>query len=192
MNIETSALNFFYREAPRKPIAHDQRRPRGDKRPHEALSKRETRCRPDGEANLKHRPLPAPAYPSGLRADEAAALKYSGTNRNRKIVCIRAGNGRGDRHITLPELPANPLLECCAALNPDSRLFTGIPVPSRLPVRSARHIFERASSKAGVSKTIPVHSRRHGFAAHLLESRHPLYQGFIRAYSYPLLPAAMF
>jgi site-specific recombinase XerD len=170
MNMAISAFKFFYGKVLNKSIVRDRRRPRGDKSLPDVLSKQEIQRLLDGVMNRKHRLLLMLTYSSGLRVAEVVALKCGDIDLDRKVVHVRAGKGRKDRYVMLSQRTANSLSEYCGAFNLNSWLFTGRPESSHLSIRSAQHIFERASDKAGILKHISIHSLRHSFATHLLES----------------------
>jgi site-specific recombinase XerD len=53
---------------------------------------------------------------------------------------------------------------------PQIWLFPGIQPGRNLNERSAQKIFDKAREKAGIRKNVSVHTLRHSFATHLLES----------------------
>jgi site-specific recombinase XerD len=122
------------------------------------------------EKNPKHRLLLMLTYSSGLRVSEVVALKKEHIDVKRKTILIRDGKGRRDRYTLLSDRAAQFIGDYCAIHNIEGWLFPGIPVQHHLSVRSAQNIFDKALHNAEIQKAISIHSLRHTFATHLLES----------------------
>jgi site-specific recombinase XerD len=170
MNLAISALKFFYHEVLKRNIAQEQHRPRHDKRLPVVLSGSEITRMLDMENNPKHRLLLMLTYSSGLRVSEVVALKKEHIDVNRKSILIRSGKGRRDRYTMLSDRVAKFIGDYCSIHNIEGWLFSGIPLQRHLSIRSAQNIFDKALQNAGIQKAISIHSLRHSFATHLLES----------------------
>jgi site-specific recombinase XerD len=170
MNLAISALKFFYHEVFKKNIVREQHRPRQDKRLPLVLSGSEVNRLLDTEKNPKHRLLLMLTYSSGLRVSEVVALKKEHIDVNRKAILIRAGKGRRDRYTLLSDRAAQFIGDYCAIHKLEGWLFPGIPDRRHLSIRSAQNIFDKALRNAGILKAVSIHSLRHTFATHLLES----------------------
>jgi site-specific recombinase XerD len=170
MNLAISAFRFFYNNVLKKDITREQHRPRHDKRLPAILSKAEVKQLLDNERNPKHRLLLMLAYSSGLRVSELVALKREHIDLSRKTVFVCSGKGRKDRYTLLSDRAAAFIKEYCALYTIDSWLFPGQPASSHLSIRSAQSIFDKALAKADIRKSVSLHSLRHTFATHLLES----------------------
>jgi site-specific recombinase XerD len=110
------------------------------------------------------------AYSSGLRVSEVVALKKEHIDFQRKTVLICGGKGRKDRYTLLSDRAADFMLQYCSLCKIGSWLFPGISAGCHLSIRSAQNIFIKALKKAGIAKPATIHSLRHSFATHLLES----------------------
>jgi site-specific recombinase XerD len=170
MNIAISAIKFFYKNVMKNDCMAEQHRPRHDKRLPMVLSKKEIGEILEKECNPKHRLLLMLVYSSGLRVSEVVALKREDIDLSRKVIYIRLGKGRKDRCTLLSEKAADCIAEYCAFFKIQTWLFPGQPAAQHLSIRSAQHIFEKALRNAEISKKISIHSLRHTFATHLLES----------------------
>jgi len=62
------------------------------------------------------------------------------------------------------------LNQYCRKYRPEKWLFGGAKEGRYLSTRTADKIFQNACEKAGIKKDITVHTLRHSFATHLLES----------------------
>jgi len=170
INLAISSIKFFYKNVIKKDIFYEHHRPSHDKRLPAVLSKDEI-CRILGaEKNPKHRLLLMLVYSSGLRVSEVVVLKREHIDPSRKVVYVRQGKGRKDRMTLLSEKAAVYITEYCAIYGIQTWLFPGQPVSRPLTIRSAQHIFDKAVRHAGIIKKISIHSLRHTFATHLLES----------------------
>ncbi|MHB9293642.1 putative integrase/recombinase XerD [Hollandina sp. SP2] len=170
VNLAISALKFFYGTVLKRDIVEQQHRPRHDKRLPSVFSKTEVNLLLECEKNPKHRLLLMLAYSSGLRVSEVTALKKHDIDLSRKTIFIRSGKGRKDRFTVLSDRAAQFIKEYCLLYSIESWLFPGQPASQHLSIRSAQNIFDKAVQKAGISKTTSIHSLRHSFATHLLES----------------------
>jgi site-specific recombinase XerD len=172
MNLALSALKFFYHTVLQKNNVREQRRPRHDKRLPVVLAKSEITRLLGAAQNPKHRLLLMLVYSSGLRVSEVVALKREHIDFARKAVYIHAGKGRKDRATLLSDIAAQALQNYYALIpaGPGTWLFPGIPDSAHLSIRSAQKIFETNLAKAHIGKGATIHSLRHSFATHLLES----------------------
>jgi integrase/recombinase XerD len=170
MNLAISAIKFFYKEVFKSDIIGEQHRPRHDKRFPMVLSKEEIVEVLKLEKNPKHRLLLMLAYSSGLRVSEVVALKKEHIDLSRKVILIVGGKGRKDRCTMLSEKAAAFIREYYEVFNIQTWLFPGQPATHPLSIRSAQKIFDKAIRQAKIDKDISIHSLRHSFATHLLES----------------------
>lgn len=170
MNLAISAIKFFYYNVLKKDIIQEQHRPRHDKRLPIVLSKSEIKHILGCEKNPKHRLLLMLAYSSGLRVSEVVALKREHIDVQRKTVLVHSGKGRKDRYTLLSDRAACFIKDYCTVYGINGWLFQGQPPSHHLSVRSAQSIFEKALKNARIQKSVSIHSLRHTFATHLLES----------------------
>ena len=170
MNLAISAIKFFSRHVLKKELINEQHRPRHDKRLPMILDKTEISKILRMERNPKHRLLLTLVYSSGLRVSEVVALKKENIDMSRQVIYIRQGKGRKDRYTLLSKKAADFISEYCSFYNIQTWLFPGQHATRHLTIRSAQHIFDKAARRAEISKKVSIHSLRHTFATHLLES----------------------
>jgi len=170
MNLAISAIKFFYKEVFKNDIIGEKHRPRHDKRFPMVLSKQEVIEVLKLEKNPKHRLLLMLAYSSGLRVSEVVALKKEHIDLSRKVIYVVGAKGRKDRCTLLSEKAAAFISEYYDVFNIQTWLFPGQPATHPLTIRSAQKIFDKAIQQAKIDKDISIHSLRHSFATHLLES----------------------
>ncbi|MDR2480197.1 MAG: tyrosine-type recombinase/integrase [Treponema sp.] len=169
LNIALSSFKFFYSQVLKKDITAEQRRPRQDKRLPVVFSKSEIKQILDAEKNSKHRLLLMMVYASGLRVSEVVRLKYQDIDFKRRVIFINSGKGRKDRYTILSVMVITALAQYCSG-GGNTWIFPGSRPDTSLSVRSAQHICEHALKKANIQKDASIHSLRHTFATHLLES----------------------
>jgi len=170
LNIAISGIKFFFRNVLKNDGISEQHRPRHDERLPIILSKEEISKMLGMEKNPKHRLLLMLVYSSGLRVSEVVALKREHIDLSRKVIYVRLGKGRKDRSTLLSEKAAHFLEEYFAFYGIEKWLFPGQPSSHHLSIRSAQYIFDKALRRTGIPKKISIHSLRHTFATHLLES----------------------
>jgi integrase/recombinase XerD len=110
-------------------------------------------------AGLKHRAALTTAYAAGLRASEVASLKVADIDSSRMVIRVEQGKGAKDRYVMLsPQLLG--ILRSYWRRDADHPLH---PTALHGACRSAW-------IAAGLDKRVTVHTLRHSFATHLLES----------------------
>jgi len=120
--------------------------------------------------NLKHRALLYMTYSAGLRVGEVVRLKVEHIDKARGLLIVKQGKGKKDRQTLLSDVAWQVLVEYITEEMPQSWLFPGQYHYKHMSERTAQKIFERALLVAGVHKDASIHSLRHSFATHLLES----------------------
>jgi integrase/recombinase XerD len=135
------------------------------------LSPEEVRRLLDAAPSFKCRLLLSLAYGCGLRASEVVSLKVSDIDSAQMVIRIEQGKGRKDRYVMLsPEL-LDMLRGWWKAARPQGWLFPGRPAINSLTTRQLNRLFHLAAEAAETKKGATLHSLRHSFATHLLESK---------------------
>lgn len=120
--------------------------------------------------NLKHRAMLMTAYAAGLRASEVTHLRVGDIDGQRMVVRVEQSKGRQDRYVMLSHKLLVVLREYWKAYRTTHWLFAGQNPAQPLTRASVHKVFRKAKIKAGIAKRATVHTLRHSFATHLLES----------------------
>jgi integrase/recombinase XerD len=135
------------------------------------LSPEEVRRLLDAAPGFKCRLLLSLAYGCGLRASEVVSLKVNDIDSAQMVIRIEQGKGRKDRYVMLsPEL-LDMLREWWKAARPQGWLFPGRPAVNPRTTRQLNRLFHLAAEAAETKNGATLHSLRHSFATHLLESK---------------------
>jgi integrase len=121
-------------------------------------------------SNIKHRLILILIYSAGLRVGEVVRLKVEDIDAKRRLIRIKGGKGGKDRYTILSEVALDALKEYKEKYKPEKWLFPGQRKDKHITIRTAQKIFENACKKTGIKKEVTIHSLRHSFATHLLES----------------------
>lgn len=120
--------------------------------------------------SLKARTALTTAYSAGLRASEAVSLKIADIDSDRGVIQVRHGKGAKDRTVMLsPQLLAI-LRTYWRLAHPRDWLFPGRGADKPIDVQVLHAACRSATKAAGLVKRVSVHTLRHSFATHLLES----------------------
>ena len=120
--------------------------------------------------SLKTRTALTTAYAAGLRASEAVSLKVADIDSSRMLIQVRHGKGAKDRTVMLsPQLLAI-LRTYWRLARPREWLFPGRDESKPIDVQVLHAACRSATKAAGLAKRVTVHTLRHSFATHLLES----------------------
>lgn len=164
------AIKFLYQEVLRRRISIDYLYPdRQEKKIPVVLSKEEVKAILDASDNLKHRSMLVGLYSGGLRLSEIINLTIGDIDSKRMVINLRAAKGKKDREVMLSEKFLTLLREYYSTYKPQKWMFEGQNGGQYAP-RSLQLVFKKALMKSGVKKNASVHTLRHSFATHLLES----------------------
>jgi len=126
--------------------------------------------------NIKHRTIFLLAYSSGLRVGEIVNLTIQDINRDMMRIAVRQGKGHKDRYAILSEACLEQLEFYWKTYHPQKWLFNGYKTGSQLSIRAIQHAFKKARENAGIKKTGGIHTFRHSFATHMLETGGGIFQ----------------
>lgn len=147
------------------------KRPRRDKKLPEVLSTGEVSRMIALTENLKHKSLLALAYSSGLRRDELRTLKVSDIDPERMRIHVKTGKGKKQRYTILSKKALELLRLYYKIEKPACYLFeTSRKQGTGYSLGTINAIAKIAAKRAGIKKRVSIHTLRHCFATHLLET----------------------
>jgi site-specific recombinase XerD len=170
LNIAISALKFYYVEVRKQSFVYEIKRPTKDNKLPTVLNGDEIGRLLSVVVNLKHKSIIMLVYSSGLRVSEVVKLKIQDLDFKRSMIYIKGAKGRKDRYTLFSDVAQKTLKVYIEATNPKEWLFPGQKSGSHISTRTAQQIFLDAVKAAGIMKDVSIHSLRHSFATHLLES----------------------
>jgi len=120
--------------------------------------------------NLKHRAMFMAAYAGGLRVSELVGLRVRDIDSQRMMIRICQGKGRKDRFVPLSTRLLEVLRAYWTARRPTGWLFPGKFPDRPIHPRAVHLICRRITRRAGLNKHVTVHTLRHSYATHLLDT----------------------
>ena len=91
------------------------------------------------------------------------------------MIRVQGGKGNKDRYTLLGKHTLDILREYWKLYRPVEWLFPGQEAKKPISISSVHRVFKAALHRAGIKKKASVHTLRHSFATHLLESGTDLY-----------------
>ncbi|MBK8505458.1 MAG: tyrosine-type recombinase/integrase [Saprospiraceae bacterium] len=119
--------------------------------------------------NVKHKFLLAMTYGGGLRIGEVLRLQLPDFRVGEKLLYIRKSKGQKDRRVPLSDKMISMYREYQAAYGPKRYVFEG-QTGDIYSTSSAQQVLRRACDKAGITIHVTLHTLRHSYATHLMES----------------------
>lgn len=108
-------------------------------------------------------------YALGLRSGEVVNLKISHLDGKRNMIFIGEGKGKKDRVLPFPDSLKPFLRSYFIKYRPKEYLFEGQKGGQYTPA-SLRSVFNQAVKRVAITKRVTLHSLRHAYATHLLDS----------------------
>lgn len=170
-SIAASAFRFLYHVTlGRDAVAFEVPRAKQPQRLPEILSREEVARLIEAPPHAKHRLLLATVYAAGLRVSEVVRLEVSHLDRGRMTLRVEQGKGRKDRVVPLSRRLLERMEAYWRVEPPRPWLFANRKGHGPLDVTVAQKVFMHAKLRAGITKRGGIHSLRHAFATHLIES----------------------
>ena len=165
-----NALKFYFEQVlHREKFFYEIPRPKKPSKLPKIINNKDIKKLLDKTENLKHNTMLKLCYGMGLRVSEIVNLKISDIDSKNMQVFIERAKGKKDRYVNLPESILEQLRRYFREEKPKYYLFEG-QYGGKYSIRSVQQIFKNALKKANIIKPVGIHSLRHSFATHLLES----------------------
>lgn len=165
-----NALKFYFEKVMQRPQEfYDLPRPRKPQYLPSILAQEEFVKIVQQIPNIKHRAMILTCYSAGLRVSEIVGLKISDIDSIRMTLHIRCAKGKKDRMVPLSKKLLEVLRVYAREYRPKNFLFEGQD-HKEYSMRGIQAILHEAKRAAGITKRGGVHSLRHSYATHLLES----------------------
>jgi len=165
-----NAIKFYYEHVLKRPRqVYQLERPKKEKRLPGVLSLEEVQRLLGEIQNTKHLAIISMIYSSGLRISELINIKVSDIDSGRMQIRVSQSKGKKDRMTLLSEKMLLLLRTYFKRYKPQYWLFEG-QTGGKYSKTSIQKVFHRAKKAARIRKHATVHTLRHSFATHLLES----------------------
>jgi integrase/recombinase XerD len=121
--------------------------------------------------SIKQRAIVELFYSSGVRLDEGGHIKVTDIDSKNMRIKVQQGKGNKDRYTLLSSTALSTLREYFRKHRPETYLFEGQTKGKPMHCRSIQHTVEQAMKQAKLDhKNYSVHTLRHSFATHLLDT----------------------
>ena len=171
LNMQVNALKYYFRTVLKRD-GFEIRVPRPRKEHHlpSVLTMEECIRIFSFVDNPKHKLLLLLGYGAGLRRSEIVSLKWGDILFEEHKIHIKQSKGNKDRIVMLPYSIVAFLKNYRSIYPSDDWVFTGQYRGEALSAGTVQVVMRQAVAKAGLEKKATVHTLRHSFATHLLES----------------------
>jgi len=145
-------------------------RPRRENKLPEILSKEEVVRIIEHAPMYKHQVYLTFVYGTGCRLGEACRMRLEDIDSDRLQVRARQGKGQKDRYVILAPRLLDILREYYKRVRPKVYLFNGRQRGIQFSKTAGQWCMRRARSLSGIKKRASVHTLRHCYATHHIES----------------------
>lgn len=174
-----TAIKFFFEHTLKKDWGtFDLVRPRRRKKLPVVLSQEEVRRLLGCVRRFKYYVCLSTIYSCGLRISEGVPLQVADLDSDRKVLYVRKGKWNKDRYVPLPNWTLALLRQYWNSHRHETLLFPcstppGVPrseATKPMHPSSVQKAVRLACAESGIQKRVTVHTLRHSYATHLLES----------------------
>ena len=171
INCDYSALRKFYREVMELSWSMKKiPRPKKERYLPAILSQSDVVKLIEHAPIYKHQVFLTFVYGTGMRLSEALNITIDDIDSDRLQIRINSGKGNKDRIVQVPLCLIELLRKYYLHYKPKKYLFNGLRKGSRYSTRAAQWSIKRARTLAGITKTASIHTLRHCYATHHIES----------------------
>ena len=173
VNQAACAFRFLFCSVLRKPeMRLDIPMAKVPKRLPQILSRDEVSRLIEAGATLRARTLLATTYAAGLRVSEVCALKLTDIESAPDRMCLKVRQGKGaqDRYTLLSPRLLAMLRQYWSDRRPHAWLFPNTSESAPIDIVTAQRMYGAARDAAGIAREGGIHSLRHAFATHLIET----------------------
>ena len=178
VKVDRNGLQFFYKQVlDKRWVWVDIVKPPQQKVLPAILTLKEIERIINGTRELRYQTFLLTAYSMGLRLGEVLTLQVGDMDAGHMKVHIRQGKGRKDRRVTLPQRTLEALRAYWATHRHPSLLF---PAGKTAILRhEAAQVMDRGglqrsfkviARSCGINKRVTIHTLRHCYGAHLVET----------------------
>lgn len=169
-NIIINAIKFYFEKVAMQPREfYKIQRPKKHKTLPNYLSKGEVKSLIDITQNIKHKAILCTLYSAGLRLGEVIKLRVEDIRSTEGFIFVKSAKGKKDRLTILSKTLLVILRQYYRVHKPSYWLFEGAD-GGQYSSSSIQKILRRAVKKSNASPWTTVHTLRHSFATHMLES----------------------
>lgn len=118
----------------------------------------------------KHQIFLTFVYATGLRLSEALPITFDDIDGNRQQIRVCKGKGHKDRYVAVPGCLIDLLRRYYRKCRPEKYLFNGRIRGELFSPSAAQRSLRLAKKKANVTKPATIHTLRHCYATHHIES----------------------
>ncbi len=171
LNMQVNALKYYFRTVLKRDT-FELRVPRARKEHHlpSVLTMEECIRIFSFVDNPKHKLMLLLGYGAGLRRSEIVSLKWADILFEEHKIHVKQSKGNKDRIVMLPYSIVAFLKNYRGIYRSDEWVFAGQYKGEAISAGTVQVVMRQAVSKAGLEKKATVHTLRHSFATHLLES----------------------
>lgn len=171
VNQAICALKFFYEKSVGKEWKLSGLvRPKPRKKLPVVLSRKEVKTVLSLVRVPKYKTALTLIYACGLRLKEGLLLRVDDVDADRAQLRVRNGKGGKDRYVPLSDRSLEILHGHQQADSPSTYLFHGRDADRHLHPSAVQRTFKAVVVQSGIKKAATVHTLRHSFATHMLES----------------------
>lgn len=169
-NCLINAIKAYYEHVLGKPREYYEiQRPKRSKTLPNVLSKEEVALLIKSTSNIKHRAILLTIYSAGLRISEALKLRICDVHSDEGYLFVKGAKNKKDRKTVLSSVLLYELRSYYKVYRPSYWLFEG-QEGGQYSAASIQAIFRKAVKASNINPWATVHTLRHSFATHLLQS----------------------